>query len=199
MPVFDLFKSSEQKKKEAKNESELKFFTEKRKIENQIDILKRKKKEVKKRASTASPSEEEFILLEFTRLSKELNTYEKALVKTKKLETGLRGSYTGAEPLDNILASIMVELDNLTEPEKTGGVSEKEKLRAEMNIQRKLAATPGNSGLDTFSRLSDSVHLDDDFEEAEIAEARAELFGGRTTGNEKILARMAEIEDEINS
>jgi phage shock protein A len=199
MPLSDLFKSGDQKKREAKEASELKLFSEKRKLENQISILQRKKKDIQKRAESASSKDEEALISEFTRVTKDLNAYENALAQVKHLETGLRGSASGVDSLDSILANILVELDNLTEPEKTGGVSNEAKLKAEMNIQRKLATTPANSGVETLSRLNESVFLNEDEGAMSREDARAELFGGKTAGNAKILARMAEIEDEINS
>jgi len=199
MPLSDLFKSGEQKKREAKEASELKLFTEKRKIENQISILQKKKKDIQRRAETASAKDEEALISEFTSVSKDLSANENALAQVKHLETGLRGSSTSVDSLDSILANILVELDNLTEPEKTGGVSEEAKLKAEMNIQRKLATTPVNSGVDTLSRLNESVLLNDSDGAMLREDARAELFGSKTGDNAKILARMAEIEDEINS
>jgi hypothetical protein len=41
--------------------------------------------------------------------------------------------------------------------------------------------------------------LDDDIDSMSMEDARAELFGTRTSENDRILARMAEIEDDINS
>jgi len=199
MPLSDLFKSGDQKKREAKEASELKLFSEKRKLENQVSILQKKKKDIQKRAENASPKDEETLISEFTRITKDLNAYENALAQVKHLETGLRGSVSGVDSLDSILANILVELDNLTEPEKTGGVSEEAKLKAEMNIQRKLATTPANSGVETLSRLNESVFLNEDEGTMSREDARAELFGNKAAGNAKILARMAEIEDEINS
>ncbi|MCL2357507.1 MAG: hypothetical protein FWC70_10225 [Defluviitaleaceae bacterium] len=193
MPLGNLFKSK------AKESSELRLFTEKRKIENQIAILKRKKAEIQKKAASATSKDEDALVAEFSRVNTDLKRYEGALAQVKHVETGLRGSSSGTESLDDILAKILVDLDKLSDPGKTGGVSEKAKLKAEMNIQRRLATTPAGSGMETLNRLSDSVFLDETDDSDARAEARAELFGGSVSSKDRILARMAEIEEDINS
>jgi len=187
-------------KNKAKENSELALFTEKRKIENQITILRRKKADIQKRVATVSPKDENALVADFANVSGDLKRYENALAKIKNIEKGLRGSSTGGgESIDDSVAKILLELDKLSDPGKTGGISEKQKLQSEMNIQRRLAVTPAGSGMDTLDRLSGSVYLGEADDSTALAEARAELFGASVSDKDRILARMAEIESDINS
>jgi len=196
MPLSDLFKSKEQKGKEAKESEELRVYSGKKKIENKISILKKEKAQLKKKAATASPSDENALLKAFANASKELKEYEQAREKIIEIEAGLRGGSVGGESLNEIISSILVGLDNLTTQEKTGGISEDVKNTATMNIEKKLDAKPANSEMETLGKLSDLVYTDDD-DAMSLEEARAELFGERSSGNDEILARMAEIEKDI--
>jgi len=195
MPLPDFLKSAKQRKED----SDFKLFNEKSKIEDQIDILQDELKKLKKKAETTSPKDEEALLAEYRRVHDNLLAHKKALADVEDLIKGVGDGVAGAESLDGILDNIVVELAKRATTDVAKRPDKEKVKRAEMLLQEKLATTPSKAGRKTLSRLTGHIRHDEDDYVLSREDARAELFGNKEENNARILARMAEIEDDINS
>ena len=217
MPIGNLFKSQEQKDKEAreaaeraekaakenaartaketKEQSELNLFKKKRQLENKIKQLEREKLQLGKQASALKDSAS---LAVYKAKSKELDNHKLAIARIGSIETQLRGSTTGVDALGDLVSEVLREIDTLTTPEETGGMTEDEKIKIELSLTRKLNELPSASGGIDLEGLAGKVW--DDEEEMSDEEALLEIQELLTTNKKKSPASAdakikAELED----
>ena len=185
MPIGDFFKSTEQKKQEAqqaakatKEGAELNLFKKKRQLENHIKLLERERLQLSKQYNQLPESSKEAasVLATFKTKTRDLENHKLALSRIGSIETQLRGSAAGgADALGEIVAEALREIDVLTTPEATGGMSEDEKLRIEMNLAKKLSEVPSSGGGIDLESLAGKVFTDE--EEMSDEDALSDIKG----------------------
>jgi len=157
--------------KETKEQSELNLFKKKRQIEGRIKQLEREKLQLGKQASELKDPAS---LAAYKAKSRELDAHKLSLARIGSVETQLRGSTSGVDALGELVSEALREIDILTSPEKTGGMTEDEKIKIELSLSRKLNEPPSAmSGGINLEGLADKVW--DDEEEMSDEEALFEI------------------------
>jgi len=221
--ISDLFKSQAQKQKEAmeeveraekiaktnavklaketKEQSELNLFKKKRQLENRIKQLERERLQLGKQVSDTRDAA---FMAAYKAKSKELENHKLALARIGSIETQLRGSTTGLDALGDIVAEALREIDILTTPEETGGMTEDEKMRIELSLTRN-SELPSTSGGINLEGLASKIYDDDDDEisdeEAllEIQELLSATKKKKTSStDDKIKAQLKDIDSKIS-
>ncbi|MCL2192131.1 MAG: hypothetical protein FWB78_01890 [Treponema sp.] len=213
MPLGDLFKSQAQKDKEAREakerlaketreQSELNLFKKKRQLESKIKQLEREKLQLGKQASELKDSAS---LSAYKAKSKELANHKLALVQIGTVETQLRGSTTGVDALGDLVAEALREIDILTTPEETGGMTEDEKIKIELSLTKKLSELPSASGGIDLEGLAgkvwnDEEEMSDEMALLEIQELLAvDQKKSPANTDAKIKAQLKDLDSKISS
>ena len=211
MPIRDLFKTKAELEAEAKRaadetakttkeNAELERFKGKRQLEGKINDLKIEKEKLKKQYQTIDNTTKEAskVLADFKFKSKELDMYENALLDINDLENKAMGGTIGAQALNEIVFKILGAVNVLAKPEVTGGLTEDEKIRIEMELDRNIRETTSSAGgINTLKRLADSARQGtSEVDEMSDEDAIAEIMGGGPSGAKK---KIKELDAKINN